>query len=254
MIAMSCSSYRLSKQKVSYPLMENTITIHKVTSKPRKGKEETASYVFFNMHENENTSVRAVKKFLKENPGVLFYLEHDGNRIISFRMDGEIYRFDPNRIFTDEGIRKTLLRHGHFSKEGHDVVQGFGTFLIKTTAAYAQSGYVALHNNGPNAYSIMSYQAGGQYEADAQAIHQNEEMDIDDFYFTTDSLLFAELSNKNWNVVLQNNEEGLDDGSLSIYTGRKGIRYVNIEAEHGHKKAQLKMIDVLSGIWEESLK
>jgi hypothetical protein len=33
-----------------------------------------------------------------------------------------------------------------------------------------------------------------------------------------------------------------DDGSLSVYCGKLGIPYVNVEAQHGHLVRQLKML------------
>jgi D-alanyl-D-alanine dipeptidase len=47
------------------------------------------------------------------------------------------------------------------------------------------------------------------------------------------------------NVVLQDNRQVTDDGSLSVYCGKWGIPYVNVEAQHEHLEQQLQMLKVL---------
>jgi hypothetical protein len=39
-----------------------------------------------------------------------------------------------------------------------------------------------------------------------------------------------------------------DDGSLSIYYGKKNLVYVNIETQRGNTEEQVKMLHVLFGI------
>ena len=46
-------------------------------------------------------------------------------------------------------------------------------------------------------------------------------------------------------MVLQNNDRATDDGSLSVLAARRGQRYVNVEAQHGHVEAQAQMLCVL---------
>jgi hypothetical protein len=63
--------------------------------------------------------------------------------------------------------------------------------------------------------------------------------DPDDFFLTTDSLLFHRLAAKKYNAILQHNQRAKQDGSLSVYFGRKKIRYLNCETQHG-KAGQFK--------------
>ncbi|MBK8927556.1 MAG: hypothetical protein IPM74_17060 [Crocinitomicaceae bacterium] len=70
-------------------------------------------------------------------------------------------------------------------------------------------------------------------------------MDPDDFIFTTDKNLYDHLSQLPVNIILQDNDNCKDDGSLSVYCGRKGIPYVNIEAEYGHLTEQVKLIEMV---------
>jgi hypothetical protein len=54
--------------------------------------------------------------------------------------------------------------------------------------------------------------------------------------------LYNKIRGYRYNVILQNNATAYDDGSLSIYFGRKNKSYVNVEAEHGKSDEQLKML------------
>jgi hypothetical protein len=42
-------------------------------------------------------------------------LEHGGDRLVSFALDGTVYTFDPNRMFTQVGVEATLREYGPYS-------------------------------------------------------------------------------------------------------------------------------------------
>ena len=105
---------------------------------------------------------------------------------------------------------------------------------------------VSVHNNTNGAYSLLSYAKGGSLQKDAEMLHQNKQQDADDFFITTDAAIFNYLKEANYNVVLQHNTHATDDGSLSIFYGRKNKSYVNVEAEHGHLAEQKKMLACFS--------
>src|SRR5690606_20180028 len=107
---------------------------------------------------------------------------------------------------------------------------------------------VTLHNNTPDAYSALSYAEGGTYERDAEAVHLAPGADPDDFFFVTDRSLFARLAVEGFNVVLQDNEAVTDDGSLSVWAARRGLPYVNVEAEHAHLDEQRRMLESLAAV------
>ena len=50
------------------------------------------------------------------------------------------------------------------------------------------------------------------------------------------------------NVILQDNEKYVNDGSLSVHCGVNGIRYINIEAQRGHFDEQLRLIKIVMSI------
>src|SRR5262245_64210976 len=66
-----------------------------------------SKHLFCNLHDDENTSVEAGLVALRRG-GRLVELRHAGKRDIAFRLDGGDFAVDPNRIFTAEGVRRTL--------------------------------------------------------------------------------------------------------------------------------------------------
>ena len=82
----------------------------------------------------------------------------------------------------------------------------------------------------------------------------NPERDPDDFFFVTDQKVFDELKRRKLNVVLQDNRIRRDDGSLSVHAGRKGISYINVEAEPGHFQEQIRMIEIAFELLEDKRK
>jgi hypothetical protein len=83
---------------------------------------------------------------------------------------------------------------------------------------------------------------GEEYADEAQAVYKGCVRDKDDFYFVTDYQILDKLCIGQYHVVMQDNAMMTDDGSLSVYCGRLGIPYVNVEAQHGHLFRQMKML------------
>ena len=67
-----------------------------------------ARLLLCNLHDNEDTSVEAARRVLSKRSGRLIELRHTGQRNLTFRILNREYGCDPNRIFTDPGIRRTL--------------------------------------------------------------------------------------------------------------------------------------------------
>ncbi len=204
--------------------------------------------LFYNMHENENTSVKAAKKYLRSNNGKIVYLKHNGKRNISFVLNGEKYQVDPNRIYSDVGIEKTLKKFKNYSPEAQAEVKSFAEDVLVFLDVDNLDKIVALHNNTEHNYSMFSYMPGGAYANEVEQIYYVPFSDPDDFYFVTDQQIFEALDAKKINVALQDNSLVTDDGSLSVYCGQKNINYINVEAQHGHKKEQYYMLKLLDGV------
>jgi hypothetical protein len=195
-----------------------------------------------NVHDDENTSVRAGTIVLRESGGRLVELVHSGRRQLAFQLDGSTYRFDPNRIFTEAGIRATLSRQGDYSEAAHRAVRDFAGRLLTDFALDQQPVIIALHNTGTGGLSINSYQPGHKLDRAAATVHVSTTRRPGDFFYVTNERFFAWLQARDFNVMLQDNANVPDDGSLSVYCAQRGIPYLNIEAHHDHLEEQVLMV------------
>jgi hypothetical protein len=209
-----------------------------------------SKHVFCNLHDDENTAVEAGLIALRRFGGRLVELRHGGTRDITFRLDGETFAVDPNRIFTTEGARRILAKLSRRTIEAEHAVDRFAKDLLSTYAIEQSDVVIALHNSTEGHYSALSYEKGGELASDAAAVFIKDGSDPDDFFFVTEPAVFDALRRRGFNVVLQDNRRVTDDGSLSVYCGRAGVRYINVEAQHGHREEQVAMIMALEEVLE----
>ena len=207
-----------------------------------------SNIVFIQLHEDEATSIEAAEEYLLENGGFLVQLKHSGTRLLDFEIKKFVYNVDPNRIFSDKGIKDNLIKLRMYKPEVARAVNRFGKKILEKYIN-DKNLVVALHNNTDKKFSILSYTKGQVEAPNASAFYINQEMDADDFILTTDTSIYRRIKDKNINVVLQS-KNAKDDGSLSIYTHRKKIPYINIEAEHGHFEEQKLMLYAIKDIIE----
>lgn len=201
---------------------------------------------FINVHENESTSVDAYHQVDSLNQFPFFWLNQNCQRRIKFNYKNVIYSVDPNRIFSAEGIKATIAYDTLENKKAEKIAKTLANHILKAIQPY--DWVLSLHNNTPDNYTIKSYLAGGEEERNASDVYINSMMDDDDFIFTTNRTLFAKLKEKKINVILQDNMNCFDDGSMSVYFGKKQMAYANIEAEHGHLKEQIFLIQEVISI------
>lgn len=202
--------------------------------------------VYVSLHDDEITSVNSVKRLLERQPGLLIKIENNRTRNVKFRLNGRYYTFDPNRMFSRVGIIQTLTMFGSVNIKAVDEIEKFADKVLQLIPENPGC-IIALHNNTNGKFSVNSYLPGNIREKDAKKLFINPEEDPDDVFLTTDSVLFGNLSFDNYNTILQDNENAKKDGSLSIYCGEKGIRYVNCETEHGHDIQYQQMIMLVTG-------
>lgn len=196
-----------------------------------------------NLHDDENTCVEAGKQLIARRGGRLVQLRHHNTRLIQFLLQGKMFRFDPNRMFTNRGIRLTLEKEGSISEQAVQEVGEFAAEVLSICRFNDLSAVVTLHNNGEEGYSAESYSEGAVYEEDALKLHLQPSLDPDDFFFVTEPRFFDHFQKSGFNVVLQDNQNVTDDGSLSVLSGRRGIPYINVEAEEGHLTQQIQMLE-----------
>ncbi len=237
---------RLGKYKIRQVIFPYKIgeTIVKIVVS--KTSSASSKFVYFNMHDNENTAVEAAKDIIGRFGGTLVEMQHGGERLVKLSLKENQFTFDPNRIFTAVGIEKTLKSDTSQTNEMTGEAKKFAENLEKYLKAAKL--IIAVHNNTDGNYSIESYTPGGEFENDAKLANINSKSDIDDFFFVTENGFYKTLKAKNQNVVLQDNEKVTDDGSLAVYCARKKISYVNVESEHGHLTEQTKMLEILQDL------
>ncbi|MDX2362226.1 MAG: hypothetical protein QNK23_15575 [Crocinitomicaceae bacterium] len=213
---------------------------------------------FVNLHADEETSILAIKKLSLERKINYFYLNHEGTRRINFILhepDFGIYyqpnNFDPNRIFTEKGRIATLADGEGETKSLEVQLSVFAKVLLIKLRVDPSKTIIAMHNNTADEYSILSYLPEGDESQNTAEVFVNEDMDPDDFIYTTDKNVYDALVTENINVILQDNDNFVDDGSLSVYCGGNGIRYINIETEHGHITEQYDLMKLILSILEK---
>lgn len=213
----------------------NTIT-HKLGDRNIRIKTfqygDKKDLVFIGLHDNEFTGLEVTKLLLEDLGGLLIKIENNDTRNIKFRLNQHSYTFDPNRMFSKIGIQKTLQNFGRSNDRAINEVYKFANHILQLFPTGFKCA-IALHDNTDGGYSVNDYDAGSQYENDARFISIDPSQDTDNFFLTTDSLLFHQLSVKKYNTILQHNQRAKQDGSLSVYFGKKNLRYLNCEVQHG---------------------
>lgn len=206
-----------------------------------------AHHAFINLHENERTSVQAAHDVLgggTDMRGRLIILRGQRHRNVVFWIGLRPYLFDPNRIFSDAGIERTLRFHGAYSAAAHAALSGLRAGIVDQLGAERTTLVVALHNNGIGHYTIDSYLPGGPEAAEADAVHVDARADAGDFFLVTQRAAYDALCDSGFGVVLQRREVA-DNGSMSHhFTGTHPL-YVNVEARHGHRREQGLMLAAL---------
>lgn len=203
--------------------------------------------VMVHLHDDEVSSAEAAKKILAKTGGLLLELQNNGKRLVSFRKRGKRFQFDPNRIFTGKGRSQNL----HFlnktvTPQAVSSVKSFSAFILKKIPKSVVT-LVAVHNNQNGNYSINSYKSGTR-SRNVLKWYRNPKRDPDDFFIVNNNEMFRRIKKRGFNAVLQNSVNAIDDGSLSIYYGKKNLVYVNIEAEKGNLDEQVEMLNTLFSI------
>ena len=72
---------------------------------------------FVHLHQSEKTALKAARTIVRQDGGCLITLIHSGSRNIVFTLNKKQYEFDPNRIFTDAGIKKTLAEFSDYTPQ-----------------------------------------------------------------------------------------------------------------------------------------
>ena len=204
---------------------------------------KTANILFLNVHQDEQTSIDAIQDFAKEIPLNFAYLHHENTRRIAYQIGKHQFSVDPNRIYTKAGRTNTIETDHKVTLKSKMIAKKLAKEIIMLISQYKV--IVTLHNNSDVNYSIKSYLDGGDEAQNTAEVYINPKMDADDFIYTTEKKYFNYLKRANYNVILQDNQNYVNDGSLSVYCGINNIPYINIEAQLGHYDQQLELIKIV---------
>lgn len=205
------------------------------------------------LHDDEDTASDAALDVIRRQGGRVLELHHTGLRNVTFSLNGNPYTFDPNRIFTDYGAHASLADLSTDTTEAHDLVRALADTILQRLDPARDSVIVTVHNNTKGEYSALSYAEGAEYGRDAQSVHVGTHEDADNFFFVTVPEWFDKIRAAGFNAVLQDNDRVTDDGSLSVWAGLHGIPYVNVEAEHGQRAEQVRMLEFLTKLLGEKV-
>jgi hypothetical protein len=194
------------------------------------------------LHRNESTAFPIVRELLAARPGRFIGIRTPGDRRLNLKGGSRAFSIDPNRIFSRAGIEADLRKFSFFKEEIAHGIETFASEYVKQAGLAPGRVVIAVHNNTDGGYSLDSYLKGGAEEAAAAEVHRVEAIDPDDFVLVTHPRHFAALKEAGFNVILQDNAGAPDDGSLSVYCGKQGIDYFNVEAEFGNRDEQARML------------
>lgn len=209
-----------------------------------------ADITLLNLHDNENTSVEAGLAFIEKYGGRLIELRHGRGREVVVRLDGVLNRFDPNRMFTDVGLRKSLEYFQNNNDEVFAIAAAFRDSVIRLFDVRKGMLVIALHNNTPSKMTIKDFRVGEWYGDDTEEVSINPQEDPDNFFVVTQAELYSALYSSGYNVALKATYPP-DRGMLIDYCENKGALYVTIETEHGKRKKQEEMLETIWKILKE---
>ncbi|WP_298625016.1 protein tyrosine phosphatase [uncultured Legionella sp.] len=189
---------------------------------------------YVHVHHNEQTALKAAKAVIRKDGGSLITLVHSGGRNIVFHLNNTRYEFDPNRIYTDKGIKKTLTQYSSYSPEAHREVKKLAS---KIKGLLPDGKVIAVHNN--STYSLKNYLPGHDLASDAKAVHMNPDNYFRNFYLVTKLSDYLRLKMEGFNGILQK-PSATDDGSLSVFLAKS--EYINVEAGYDQLMEQIKML------------
>ena len=190
---------------------------------------------FVHVHQNEVTARLAALRVIKAQGGRLITLHHaGGERNVVFHLNRRRYEFDPNRIFTERGISKTLAMFSQDTPKAHAAVR---RLALRIKAWLPRGKIIAVHNT--KSYSWHDYRPGHALAANSRAMSRPRALSKSNFYLVTQKKDFVRLKRLPVNSILQVRHP-IDDGSLSVYMASR--RYINVEAGYHQLDAQIKLL------------
>ncbi|WP_321475160.1 hypothetical protein [uncultured Paludibaculum sp.] len=190
---------------------------------------------YLRIHGDETTAAQALREHLRTARGTGFLVTNPKRNIT---IAGGL--LDPNRMFSREGAERSYRR---LNPKWTDTelppalawLDRERPKLIHTLLPPKGGLLFAVHNNA-RGYSMEEEIPISQQTALPHRDTPHE------FFLVTDPADYARMAQGPYNVLLQNEPKGEDDGSLSRLCGRLGVRYVNLEVGIGKLAVQKEMM------------
>lgn len=215
----------------------STVRFHHYGNKP-------GPIFLLRLHGDEYDASDAGIWWVKNYGGEFLDIEND-TRAVYFDIAHELYAFDPNRIFSTEGITNTLNEYcDDSSPNAVKEIEKLARFITRKLRKYAL--VVALHNNED--FNIHFYEEGGECFETAKDVYVNPDMHPHDFAIVSQEDDFIALKAQQINVVCELATHNDQPGSLSEYCTQQAIRYINIETKKGRGKTQREILKVVMNL------
>lgn len=210
---------------------------------------------FFHVHANEVTARKAGEDAVRRNGGTLIYFTHGSDdRDVRVSIGGRTYEFDPNRIFTDYGLReKTEPKpSGKALAELRNFVAWVKQNIEIARVQRGRQMIVALHNNTDDDRHGEQLSIRTERKLigiDNKEVHRGD-ADIDNFFIATKPATYASMVDALSPNIALRLERPRDIGYLSNWAINQGIDYVTVETEHGDERNNAQMVeDVQRTLW-----
>jgi len=206
------------------------------------------AFVYFHPHENEHGSAVVTRHAIRERGGRLVEIRSEGDRLITFRVKGATYSFDPNRMFTDIGLEHSLSHFGPSSPPAVECARLLRDAVIKQLGG-GKTPIIAVHNNAEGDISVLAYRKGGALAEHAARVAVNPKEKPHNFFLVLDETIFKRLHHAGFNTVLQS-PDSPDDGSLSVFCQQHNWPYINIAAAESDINQQQRMLESIPAVME----
>jgi len=259
---------------------------NKIAIKIYENTSKRTPLIFVSLHHNERLGRHLAKNAIEAKGGKMFeVVSVESNRLlrnVHFKHAGRELCIDPNRVFSEDGIKATLS-YSDFGEgcenvkdaeaialtKSVEVVNAIRAFQVKLLSWILPKTkneiLVSVHNNLKisldNFYDINDNDEfpnnEGTYIAHTDLVNADKEYNHD-FFMVSNNSLFAKLvaarrdkdDKQVFSIAVQKENPNEKKGYLSTFCSRNGHNYILIEAKHklgeiveGHDQRQKDMID-----------
>ena len=185
---------------------------------------------YVHLHGNERIALEGTKEFLKENSWILLSINQNRERFLRYEITCEgndkiFLRIDPNRIFDDENLTKTILeRNSHLDKSllpiAFEKWLFIRNYILSKLKEVNPDNIIWVHTN-----KLLNI---NDFIKVTSFTYVNDEMSTNSFIQAIDKRDFYKLKDLRINCIYFTGLE--NDWSLSDYCLNEGIRYFTIES------------------------